>query len=102
MRYTYFSPYSKEDEQVKNTLHSFLETWLDKNPEDFCDPSDMLPLKHLKAYLSVYMPNPDLSVCVTRLLTQLQEERAKDSQAKDEEEWDLGRHTSSDPQIEWV
>lgn len=90
------------DEQVKNTLCSFLETWLDKNPEDFCDPSDLLLLKHLKAYFSVYMPNSDLSVRVTRLLTQVQEEHAKDSQAKDDEDSDLGRHTSSGPQIEWV
>lgn len=72
VRYSYFSPYSNVDEQVKNTLCSFLETWMDKNPEDFCDPSDLLLLEHLKAYFSVYMPNSDLSVRVTRLLTQLQ------------------------------
>ncbi|NP_001389437.1 uncharacterized protein LOC502056 [Rattus norvegicus] len=101
VRYAYFSPHSKEDEQVKNTLCSFLETWMDKNPEDFCDPSDLLPLKYLKAYLSVYI-HCDLSVRVKRLLTQLEEEHAKDSQAKDEEDSDLGRHTSSEPQIEWV
>jgi len=74
---------------------------MDKNPEDFCDPSDLLPLKYLKAYLSVYI-HCDLSVRVKRLLTQLEEEHAKDSQAKDEEDSDLGRHTSSEPQIEWV
>eukprot|EP00073_Rattus_norvegicus_P031001 XP_006252844.1 PREDICTED: ral guanine nucleotide dissociation stimulator-like isoform X1 [Rattus norvegicus] len=101
VRYAYFSPYSKEDEQVKSTLCSFLETWMDKNPEDFCDPSDQLPLKYLKGYLSVYMPHCDLSVHAKRLLTQL-EEYAKYSQAKDEEDSDLGRHTSSEPQVEWV
>ncbi|XP_032774819.1 ral guanine nucleotide dissociation stimulator-like [Rattus rattus] len=100
VRYAYFSPHSKEDEQVKSTLCSFLETWMDKNPEDFCDPSDLLPLKYLKGYLSMYMPHCDLSVCVKRLLTQLEEEHARDSQAKDEEDSDLGRHTSSEPQIE--
>ncbi|XP_038943131.1 ral guanine nucleotide dissociation stimulator-like [Rattus norvegicus] len=92
VRDSYFSPYSKEDEQVKNTLWSFLETWMDKNPEDFCDPSDMLPLQYLEAYLSVYIPNSDLIVWVKNLLTQLQEEHAKDLQAKDEEDSDLGRH----------
>ncbi|XP_017455817.2 ral guanine nucleotide dissociation stimulator-like [Rattus norvegicus] len=83
VRYAYFSPYSKEDEQVKSTLCSFLEIWMDKNPEDFCDPSDLFPLKYLKGYLTVYMPHCDLSVRAKRLLTQLEEEHAKDSQAKD-------------------
>lgn len=98
-RYAYFNPYSKEDEQVKNAVLSFLETWMDKNPEDFCDPADLLPLQYLEAYLSVYIPNSDLTVPVKSLLTQLQEEHAKDSQTKDEEDSDLGRHTSSDPHI---
>ncbi|XP_008765966.3 ral guanine nucleotide dissociation stimulator-like [Rattus norvegicus] len=102
VRDSYLSPYSKEDEQVKNILWSFLETWMDKNPEDFCDPSDLLPLQYLEAYLSVYIPNSDLIVRVKNLLIQLQEEHAKDSQAKDEEDSDLERHTSSDPQIECV
>ncbi|XP_017453122.1 uncharacterized protein Ralgdsl7 [Rattus norvegicus] len=93
VRHSYLSPYSKEDEQVKNTLWSFLETWMDKNPwMDFCDPSDMLPLQYLEAYLSVYIPNSDLIVRVKILLTQLQEKHAKDSQAKDEEDSDLERH----------
>ncbi|XP_063131880.1 ral guanine nucleotide dissociation stimulator-like [Rattus norvegicus] len=102
VRYAYFSPHSQEDEQVKNMLVNFLETWMDKNPEDFCELSDLLPLKYLKGYLSVYMPHCDLSVRVKRLLTQLEEEHAKDSQAKDEEDSDLRRYTSSEPQIEWV
>jgi len=75
---------------------------MDKNPEDFCDPSDLLPLQYLEAYLSVYIPNSDLIVRVKILLTQLQEEHAKDLQAKHEEDSDLRRHTSSDPQIECV
>ncbi|XP_032775259.1 ral guanine nucleotide dissociation stimulator-like [Rattus rattus] len=103
VRYLYFSPHSKEDEQVKSTLCTFLETWMDKNPEDFCDPSDLLPLKYLKGYLSMYMPHCDLSVRVKKLLTQLEEEQAKDSQVKDEEDSDLGRHTSSVPQLKkWL
>jgi len=66
---------------------------MDKNPwMDFCDPSDMLPLQYLEAYLSVYIPNSDLIVRVKILLTQLQEKHAKDSQAKDEEDSDLERH----------
>lgn len=71
-RYAYFNPYSKEDEQVKNAVLSFLETWMDKNPEDFCDPADLFPLKYLNIYLRVCIPHPDLSVRVKRLLTQLQ------------------------------
>ncbi|NP_001389436.1 uncharacterized protein LOC100911649 [Rattus norvegicus] len=102
LRYSHFTADSEEDEQVKNTLCSFLETWMDKNPEDFCDTSDLLPLKYLKAYLSVYMPHCDLSVRVKKLLTQLEEEYAKDTQVKDEEDSDLGRDTSSDPEILWV
>ncbi|EDL90905.1 rCG64252, partial [Rattus norvegicus] len=99
LRYSHFTADSEEDEQVKNTLCSFLETWMDKNPEDFCDLSDLLPLKYLKAYLSVYMPHCDLSVRVKKLLTQLEEEHAKDSQVKDEDDSDLGTHISSDPEI---
>lgn len=98
-RYAYFCPHSEEDEQVKDTLCNFLETWMEKNPEDFYEPSDLFPLKYLKAYLSVHMPHSDLIARVNRLLTQLLEEQAKESQAKDEEESDLRRHTSSDPQL---
>ena len=101
-RYSNFGPYSEEDEQVKKTLCSFLDTWMDKNPEDFCEPSDLFPLQYLKAYLSVFMPCSDLTVRVNRLLAQLQEEQDKDSQDKDEEDSDLGRHTCSDPEIQWV
>ena len=72
---------------------------MDKNPEDFCDPTDLFPLKYLKAYLSVHMPHSDLLVRVNRIQTRLQEIKAKDSQAKDEEDSDLGRHTSSDPEL---
>ncbi|XP_032775257.1 ral guanine nucleotide dissociation stimulator-like [Rattus rattus] len=100
--YAYLSPYSKDDAEVKSILCSFLETWMDRNPEDFYDASDLLPLKYLKGYMSVYMPQCDLSVRVKRLLTQLEEEHTMDSQAKDEEDSDLGRHTSSEPRIEWV
>ncbi|XP_017455816.1 ral guanine nucleotide dissociation stimulator-like isoform X1 [Rattus norvegicus] len=51
-RYEYFSSNNEEDEQVKNTFCSFLKTWMDKNPEDFWDHSDLLPLKYLKTFLS--------------------------------------------------
>ncbi|XP_052045852.1 ral guanine nucleotide dissociation stimulator-like [Apodemus sylvaticus] len=86
MRYANFSPYSEEDEQVKNTLCSFLHTWMDKNPEDFCDPLDLFPLKYVKAYLSVYMPHSDLIDHVSMLLTQLQQEQVKHSEEKEEED----------------
>ncbi|GAB1298738.1 hypothetical protein APTSU1_001397400 [Apodemus speciosus] len=102
LRYANLGPYFEEDEQVKKTLCCFLDTWMDKNPEDFCDPTDLFPLKYLTAYLSVYMPHSDLIVRVNRLLTQLQEEQDKDSQDKIEEDSDLGRYTCSDPEIQWV
>lgn len=72
---------------------------MDKNPEDFYEPSDLFPLQYLKAYLSVHMPHSDLFARVKRLLTQLHEERNKLSEAKDEEGSDLRRHTSSDPEF---
>lgn len=59
---------------------------MDKNLEDFCEPS----------YLNVLIPHSDLIVCVNRLLIQLQEE-----EAKDEENADLGRHRSSDPELKY-
>ena len=85
-RYANLSPYSEEDEQVKNTLCSFLNMWIDKNPEDFCDTLDLFPLNYVKAYLSVYMPHSDLIDHVNMLLTQLQQEQDKESQEKDEED----------------
>ena len=102
MRYANFGSYSEGDEQIKGTLCSFMDTWIDRNPEDFCQPSDLLILKYLKASFRVYMAHSDLSIRVNRLLTQLQEEQAKDSPSKDEEDSDLGRHTSSYLEIEWV
>nr|BAE21443.1 unnamed protein product [Mus musculus] len=99
MRYPYFHPHSVEHRQVRSSLCNFLHTWMDKNPEDFCDPSDMLPLTYLKAYLSVHMPHSELFIRVDRLLNELWEEQDKDSHAKNEEDSDLGRHTSSDPEL---
>ncbi|GAB1298739.1 hypothetical protein APTSU1_001397500 [Apodemus speciosus] len=100
MIYEYFCPNSEEDEQVKNALCSFLDTWMDKNPEDFCQSSDMLPLQYLKSYLSMNMPDSDLNVRVNRLLVQLQKEQATISQAKVEEDSDLGSNTSSYSELE--
>lgn len=105
MRYANFGSYSEGDEQIKGTLCSFMDTWIDRNPEDFCQPSDLLILKYLKASFRVYMAHSDLSIRVNRLLTMLQEKKkkkAKDSQTQDEEDSHLGRHTPSDPEIQWV
>lgn len=79
--YSFFGPF-EEDEQVKNTLCNFLHTWMDTNPEDFCGPIDFFPLKYMKAYLSAFVPPSDHTVHFNRLLTQLQEEQAKNSQAR--------------------
>ncbi|XP_052045851.1 ral guanine nucleotide dissociation stimulator-like [Apodemus sylvaticus] len=102
MRYANFGPYSEEDEQVKNTLCSFLDTWMDKNPEDFSEPTDVLTLKYLKASYIVFMAHSDLSVRVNRIQTMLQKIKAKDLQSEDEEDSDLGIYKSSDPEIQWV
>ncbi|XP_028644925.1 ral guanine nucleotide dissociation stimulator-like [Grammomys surdaster] len=104
-RYEYFCPNSEEDQEVKSTLCSFLNTWMDMNPEDFCQTSDLLPLKYLKTYLSMNMPDSDLNVHVSRLLTQLQKEQdyfsqANFSQAKDEEDSDLESIISSYTELE--
>ena len=69
---------------------------MDKSPEDFCESTDLLTLKYLKAYVS----HSDLIVRVNRLLTQLQKEQANVSQAKDEEDSDLESNTSSYPELE--
>ena len=103
-RYANFGPYSEEDEQVKKTLCSFLDIWMNKNSEYFCEPSDLLTLKYLRSSYSgtlrsSYMAHSDLSVHVNRIQIMLQEKKAKDSQSKDEEDSDLGRHTSSDPEM---
>ncbi|XP_052046284.1 ral guanine nucleotide dissociation stimulator-like [Apodemus sylvaticus] len=99
-RYEYFCPNSEEDEQVKTTLCSFLDTWMDKNPEDFCQTSDTLPLQYLKTYLSMNMPDSDLNIRVNRLMVQLQKEQTNVSQAKVEEDSDLGSNTSSYSELE--
>ncbi|XP_052045854.1 ral guanine nucleotide dissociation stimulator-like [Apodemus sylvaticus] len=102
VKYANFGPYSEEDEQVKNTLCSFLDTWMDKNPEEFCEPTDVLTLKYLKASYIVFMAHSDLSVRVNRIQTMLQKIKAKDLQSEDEEDSDLGIYKSSDPEIQWV
>lgn len=78
---------------------------MDMIPEDFCQTSDLLPLKYLKTYLSMNMPDSDLNVRVNRLLTQLQKDQANFSQAnfsqaKDEEDSDLESIISSYPELE--
>ena len=77
MRYANFGSYSEGDEQIKGTLCSFMDTWIDRNPEDFCQPSDLLILKYLKASFSVYMANSDISIRVNLFLTLLQEIKKK-------------------------
>ncbi|XP_034365660.2 ral guanine nucleotide dissociation stimulator-like [Arvicanthis niloticus] len=101
-RYAYFCPDCKEDEQVKSILCSFLDTWIDKYPEEFCQTSDLSILKKLKAYLSVNMPYSDLKLRVHILLMELQQE-SNESERADEEDSDLGSHISGDSEIDlWV
>ncbi|XP_006252791.2 ral guanine nucleotide dissociation stimulator-like [Rattus norvegicus] len=79
LRYANFSPHCEEDEQINNALCSFLETWMNKNTEDYCEPSELLILKYIKAYFDVCMAHLDLSVHVNRFMTLMQDNQAKDS-----------------------
>ncbi|XP_051006819.1 ral guanine nucleotide dissociation stimulator-like [Acomys russatus] len=99
-RYAHFHPSCEEDEQVKNTLCTFLDTWIDKNPEEFCQTSDLSILRKLKTYLIVNMPYSDLIVRVHKLLTKLQKEEASESQREDEEDSNQWSHASEDPELE--
>ncbi|CAH7286769.1 4930596D02Rik [Phodopus roborovskii] len=67
------------------TICSFLDTWMDKKPEEFCQSSALTIVKQMKNYLVVNMPYSDLTVRVRLLLTHLEEEEATESEAKDEE-----------------
>nr|XP_034349380.1 uncharacterized protein LOC117702259 [Arvicanthis niloticus] len=57
----FFGPY-EEDAQVMNTLCGFLHAWMDKNPEDFCGPTDLFPVRYMEAYWSAFMPHSGLIV----------------------------------------
>ncbi|XP_006518888.1 uncharacterized protein LOC218921 isoform X1 [Mus musculus] len=53
----------------------------------------------LSTYRSFVTPLQVLGLLFMRLLNELWEEQDKDSHAKNEEDSDLGRHTSSDPEL---
>ncbi|EGV93833.1 Ral guanine nucleotide dissociation stimulator [Cricetulus griseus] len=55
-RYSSFRTACEEDEQVKNTLCTLLDYWLDKFPEDFCKIEHLPLLQQLKCYLIVNLP----------------------------------------------
>ncbi|XP_042545641.1 ral guanine nucleotide dissociation stimulator-like [Dipodomys spectabilis] len=99
-RYAYFQPDCEEDEQIKNTLCSMLSMWLDKYPEDFCQPNDLTNLNKLMAYVLLNMPSADLAVRVHLLLTQLEEQETKEADKNREEFLDLGLHTAPAPEIQ--
>lgn len=75
--YAFFGPRAEEDGEVKDRLSAFLDTWMDKSPEDFCEQAELFPLRYMKAYLSVFLPDSDLTGRVNKHL----EEQAQDSQA---------------------
>lgn len=93
-KYACFRLYNEEDEQLKKTICTFLDTWMDKKPEEFCQSSCLPVLKKMKSYLIDNMPYSDLIVRVHMLLTYLEEQGAG---SKDDDE---GRHTSSDSELE--
>lgn len=72
-----------------STLCTFLDTWIDTNPEEFSQTSDLSILRKLKTYLIVNMPYSDLLVRVHMLLMDLQKEEASESESEEEE--DSGR-----------
>ncbi|KAM4826062.1 ral guanine nucleotide dissociation stimulator-like isoform 2-T3 [Thomomys bottae] len=75
-RYGFFHPNCEEDEQAKNTICSFFTTWLEKYPEDFCQPKALANLNKLMAYVLLHMPSSDLAVHIQHLQTQLMEPEA--------------------------
>ncbi|XP_040591251.1 ral guanine nucleotide dissociation stimulator isoform X2 [Mesocricetus auratus] len=91
-RYAHLRLFCEEDEQIKKTICTFLDTWMDKKPEEFCQSSALTIVKQLKNFLVVNMPYSDLTVRVCMLLTHLEEEEATESEVKDEE--------TSDPELE--
>ncbi|GAB1286022.1 hypothetical protein APTSU1_000125200 [Apodemus speciosus] len=122
MRYAYFRPDCKEDEQVKNTtplsrqclqdeypwawflqvrtLCSLLNSWIDIYPEEFCQTADLSILKKLEAYLIVNMPESLLNRRVHTLLRELQ---SSESEREDEEVSDLESHIAADSESEvWL
>ncbi|XP_028619532.1 uncharacterized protein LOC114618089 [Grammomys surdaster] len=83
-----------EDELVKSILCYFLDTWIDKYPEEFCQTSDLSILRKLKAYLIVNMSYSDLNLQVHNLLMELQQE-SNESEIEDEDDsdqWDSALH----------
>lgn len=100
MRYPYFRPDCEEDEQVKKTLCSFLNTWIDLYPVEFCQTSDLSILKKLEAYLPVNMPDSLLNHRVHTLLMELQ---SSESEREDDNVSDLESHRATDAESElWL
>ncbi|ERE77108.1 Ras guanine nucleotide exchange factor containing protein [Cricetulus griseus] len=93
-RYAHLRLFCEEDEQIKKTICTFLDTWMDKKPEEFCQSSALTIVKQMKNFLVVNMPYSDLTVRVRMLLTHLEEEEATGSEAKNEEA--SGKNTNVD------
>ncbi|XP_052022392.1 ral guanine nucleotide dissociation stimulator-like 1 [Apodemus sylvaticus] len=94
-RYAHFRRKCEEDEQVKRIFCSFLNSWIDIYPEEFCQTSDLSVLKKLEAYLTVNMPDSDLNRRVQMLLTELQ---LRETERKDEGDSRLENHVAGDPE----
>ncbi|EDL87460.1 rCG45328, partial [Rattus norvegicus] len=76
-RFAYFRLDCEEDEQIKSVLCSFLDSWIDIYPEEFCQTGNLSILKKLKAYLTVNMPSSNLNLRVHMLLEELQEDASE-------------------------
>ncbi|XP_008561274.1 PREDICTED: ral guanine nucleotide dissociation stimulator-like [Galeopterus variegatus] len=72
-RYGFFCPDHEEDDQLKNTVCSFLGCWLDLYPEDLCQPSDLSCLNQVMAYVLLNVPHSALALRVPLLLTRLED-----------------------------
>ncbi|XP_062937714.1 ral guanine nucleotide dissociation stimulator-like [Cynocephalus volans] len=84
-RYGFFCPDREEDDQLKNTVCSFLGCWLDLFPEDLCQPSDLSSLNQVMAYVLLNVPRSALALRVHLLLTQLEDPEPSQNGAQEEE-----------------
>ncbi|XP_075807224.1 ral guanine nucleotide dissociation stimulator-like [Microtus pennsylvanicus] len=78
-RYACFRPGCQEDEQLKNTICTLLDTWTSVFPGDFATTSGMSALKKVKTYLIIHLPYSDVLIRVHELLTRLLSETSEES-----------------------
>ncbi|XP_075807118.1 ral guanine nucleotide dissociation stimulator-like [Microtus pennsylvanicus] len=78
-RYACFRPGCQEDEQLKNTICTLLDTWTSVFPGDFATTPGMSALKKVKTYLIIHLPYSDVLIRVHELLMRLLSETSEES-----------------------